>query len=61
MWKDPIVEEVRAVRQQIAEECWYDPKRMVERQLEILKKWKRKVVTKQELVKGRRGVRRGSK
>jgi hypothetical protein len=24
MWKDPIVEEIRAVREQIARECHYD-------------------------------------
>jgi len=53
MWKDPIVEEVRAIRQEIAEECGYDLHRVLERDREVLKQWKGKVVTKEELLRGR--------
>ena len=57
MWKDPIVEEVRAARQKIAEQCGYDLHRILERDREVLKKWKGKVVTRKELLKSRRRVR----
>jgi hypothetical protein len=30
MWTDPIVEEIHAVRKQIAQECDYDLKRIVQ-------------------------------
>ena len=49
MWKDPIVEEVRKARQEIAAECDYDLHKMIERGREFLKHWKGKVVTKAEL------------
>lgn len=29
MWKDPIVEEIHAVREQIARECHYDLKQII--------------------------------
>jgi hypothetical protein len=31
MWKDPIVEEIHAIREQIAQECNYDIKQIVAR------------------------------
>ncbi len=31
MWRDPIVEEIHAVRRRIARECKYDLRRIVER------------------------------
>ena len=31
MWNDPIVEEIRAVRRQIAKECNHDIRQIVER------------------------------
>ena len=49
MWKDPIVEEVRAAREKIAAECGYDIRRILERGRRALKKWKGKVVTKEDL------------
>jgi hypothetical protein len=54
MWIDPIVEEVRAARQQIAEQCGYDFGRMLEREREGLRSWSGKVVTKDELDAERR-------
>ncbi|MBM4049934.1 MAG: hypothetical protein FJ279_32965 [Planctomycetes bacterium] len=60
MWKDPIVEEVRAARQKIAAECGYDLKKILERDREVLKQWKGKVVTKEELMKQRGRTRSAS-
>ena len=60
MWKDPIVEEVRAVREKIAEECGYNVQRILERDREVLKEWKGKVVTKRELRKSRRRTQGGA-
>jgi hypothetical protein len=31
MWKDPIVEEIHAIREQIARECDYDMRKIMER------------------------------
>ena len=31
MWKDPIVEEIHAIREQIAQECDYDIKQIIAR------------------------------
>jgi hypothetical protein len=31
MWKDPIVEQIHAIRKQIAKECDYDLRRIMER------------------------------
>jgi len=55
MWKDHIVEEVRKARQEIAAECDYDLEKMLQREREILKHWKGKVVTKAELDAERNG------
>ncbi|HUT37511.1 MAG TPA: hypothetical protein VNE39_28790 [Planctomycetota bacterium] len=51
--KDPIVDEIHAIREQIAAECGYDLHRMMTRQREVLKRWKGKVVTKADLQKER--------
>jgi hypothetical protein len=53
MWKDPIVEEVRAIREKIFAECGYDIRKLIAREREILKRWKGKVVTKAELMRMR--------
>jgi hypothetical protein len=44
--KDPIVEEVHAIRRQIAQECGYDMHNFFERQKAIFAQWKGKKVTK---------------
>lgn len=31
MWRDPIVEEIHAIREQIARECEYDLRKIVDR------------------------------
>ena len=31
MWKDPIVEEIHTIREQIARECGYDMKQIIAR------------------------------
>ena len=49
MWNDPIVAEVRAVRERIAAECDYDLHRMFERQREIVRRWEGKVVGRGDL------------
>ena len=43
--KDPIVEEVCAIRRKIAEECGYDLHRLFERQKKIFAEWGGKKVT----------------
>ncbi len=40
MWKDPIVEEIHAVRRQIAKECNHDIRQVVERLREKEKRHK---------------------
>lgn len=42
--KDPIVEEVRAIRRRIAEECDYDLHKLFERQKAVFAEWKGKKV-----------------
>jgi hypothetical protein len=59
MWKDPIVEEVWAIRERIAEECGYNIRRLLERDRQVLKDWTGNVVTKKELLRMRPRVRRG--
>jgi len=53
MPKDPIVEEIRAVRERIAAECHYDNRKIYERGCEVLKDWKGKVVTREEWFRDR--------
>lgn len=53
MTKDPIVEEVRAARERIAAECDYDNHKIYERGWEILRRWKGKVVTREEWFRDR--------
>ena len=54
MSRDYIVDEVRRIREEIAAECGYDPKRFSEWISEVEKTWPGKVVTKEELLRGRR-------
>ncbi len=49
MWKDPVVEEVRAIREQIAAECDYDLHKIFEMQREVQRTWKGKTVRKEDL------------
>jgi len=44
MWKDPIVEEIHAIRRQIAKECNYDLKQIVDRLREKEKKHKERLI-----------------
>ena len=60
MWKDPIVEEVHEIRRKLAAECGHDPRRRLERQREVLKQWKGKAVTKEELLEARKRARQPS-
>jgi len=43
--KDPIVEEVRAARQKISEECEHDMHKLFERQRAAFAEWKGKKIT----------------
>ena len=54
MREDPIVAEVRAIRERIFAECDYDLHKLIERGRDILKTWPGKVVTKEQLQKERR-------
>lgn len=53
MARDPIVEEVRRVRERIAAECGYDVHRLLLRQSRALKRWKGRVADPDELLKER--------
>jgi predicted HicB family RNase H-like nuclease len=57
MFKDPIVEEVHAIRAKIAAECDYDLHRISERAKEFMKRFEGQfnVVNKEELERIRRG------
>ena len=44
MWKDPIVEEIYAIRRQIAKECNYDLKQIVDRLRKKEKKHKERLM-----------------
>jgi hypothetical protein len=57
MWKDPIVEEIHAIREQIARECDYDLKRIMDRLRKKEKEHVGQVVQKEELVTGRAELR----
>jgi len=46
---DPIIAEIRAVRERIAAECDYDFHKMCQRGEETLRQWNGRVVTKEEL------------
>ncbi|MBM4030734.1 MAG: hypothetical protein FJ291_03010 [Planctomycetes bacterium] len=58
MWKAPIVEEVRAARQALAAQCGYDPQKMLEQDREVVKSWKGRVVTKEDLARRHRTAAR---
>lgn len=53
MWRDPIVEEIHAVRDQIAQECDYDLKRLMERLRKKEREYPGRVVHKGELTRSR--------
>lgn len=53
MWKDPIVEEVRANREKLAAESGNNPAKILEQERETLKHWQGNVVSKEDVVKGR--------
>lgn len=61
MFKDPIVEEVRRIREEIFAECDYDLRKVSQRDREIMKDWKGKVVTREELLKRRKAHKKDSK
>lgn len=50
---DPIIAEIRAVRERIAAECDYDFHKMCLRGTETLRQWKGRVVTEEELYRQR--------
>jgi len=56
MWRDPIVEEIHAVRAQIARECGYDLKRIMERLRRREKEYPGRLVRKDELPSGKAAV-----
>ena len=49
MFKDPIVEEVRRIREELFAECDYDLHKLREKDRELMKRWKGKVITREEL------------
>lgn len=49
MWKDPIVAEVRAIREQIAAECNYDLHKLFEMQREVERTWQGTIVRREDL------------
>lgn len=54
MCHDPIVAEVRRIREQIAAECGYDLRRLAERHRRIEEEWPGRLVSKEEFLKARR-------
>ena len=61
MWKDPVVEEVRAIREQIAAECDYDLHKLFEMQREIARKWKGRTARRGDLPKKLHAVEEAGK
>ena len=49
MWKDPIVEEIRAIREQIAKDCSYDIRKIVKRLQRKEKAHRGRIVRKEDL------------
>ena len=58
MFKDPIVEEVRRAREELARECGYDLHKIMEKCQKTVQNWKGKKVTKEELIRGRKHTAR---
>ena len=54
--KDPIVQEVRQIREKLAAECGFDLHRIALRQKRVLEQWKGKKVSYDELISERRSV-----
>jgi len=53
MFLEPIVAEIRAIREQIAADCDYDFHKMCQRGEEVLRQWNGKIVNKEELDRSR--------
>ena len=49
MYDDPIVKEIRKIREQISTECDFDMEKIHKRASEISKKYKERIVTIQDL------------
>ncbi|MBI2266489.1 MAG: hypothetical protein HYU64_15215 [Armatimonadetes bacterium] len=49
MWKDPIVEEIHKVREEIARECGYDPEKIFKRIQALEKKNSGRIAHKEDL------------
>ena len=56
IWKDPIVEEIHAVREQIARECDYDLKQIIERLRKKEEEYSGRIVRKEDLIAGHVGI-----
>jgi hypothetical protein len=56
MWRDPIVEEVRAARRKLAAECGYDIDKLLARAREVGAAWPGGVVTKEALRRHHEGA-----
>jgi len=54
MWKDPIVEEIHAIRRQIAKECGHDLHRVFALLKEGEAEHPERVVTKEQVIRKRR-------
>ena len=50
MWKDPIVEEIHTVREQIARECDYDLKKIIKRLRKKEEEYSGRIVRKEDLI-----------
>jgi hypothetical protein len=61
VWKDMIVEEVQAIRRKIVAECQNDPKRLLARERQVLRRWKGQVVTKDDLDRAKKHSGRAGK
>jgi hypothetical protein len=49
MWKDPIVEEIHAIREKIARECDYDIRKIMARLREKEKEHPERLVRKEQI------------
>jgi len=55
MCNDPIVRNVRDARERIAAECGYDLHKMLDRQQEVMRRWRGKIANTKDLAKGQTG------
>ncbi len=58
MWEDPIVKEIHVIRENIARECNYDMKRIIEKLKTYQEKYKNRLVIKSDKSENRlpRGI-----